>query len=611
MRRGVLLAGLTVVAATSNAAAQSAKLSVRPRTVEVGEAFRVEALVRTDSGGTPSKAALRTPRHVSTVSGPRFSQGFEMSIRNGTITRSTNVTSSWTARANKVGRIQIGPANIVLNGTAYKSAKITVNVVAAGSKPRRRGGFMGIPGLSWPGFGDDDDDDDDSSLLDLIPEAPQDYQVSTAPDPLAFVRVVATPTRAVIGERILVRAYAYGRPGPFREEDATDPKRDDFVTYSLQEDAHNAKHHRVRIGEQGWYAAKTREWALFPIRGGQLTIGPYTMKFGGASYRQRSGVTRSSPPVLIDVGEPPTKDRPAGYQIGDVGSFTLGATVEPRTVTQGDSISVIVTLSGRGSLPPKLRPPQQNGIVWLEPTITEDIGPKGTNIGGWRKFNYVARVEKSGRVDLGSFKLPFWNPTRDAYQTATANLGTLTVSPSKTVAAVQPKTTSGPEDIAAMRASLGKGPRSPIGWSGRWWFWLGLVGAPALVVATGGAASGSRRWRQRRRGRLDSPKTKSEAALADAKRAETLAETANHIERALVLAIEAACEVRARGVLKADLPARLEKAGLSPDLAADISETLEACDEARFVAAETESPSDLVERGERLIKSLWRSKKRA
>src|SRR6185295_12639589 len=83
---------------------------------------------------------------------------------------------------------------------------------------------------------------------------------------------------------------------------------------------------------------------------------------------------RESEELVVDVSEPPTANRPAGYQVGDVGDFSLSATVTPRTIAQGGAVGVTLELRGTGNMPPQLPVPVLPGVEWLEPQVKDTLG---------------------------------------------------------------------------------------------------------------------------------------------------------------------------------------------------------------------------------------------
>jgi hypothetical protein len=319
------------------------------------------------------------------------------------------------------------------------------------------------------------------------------------------------------------------------------------------------------------------------------------MTFDGGRYRSRAGVVRSTPKLEIEVEEPPLTGRPAGYKLGDVGELTLEARVDPRKITAGDAVSVIAKLEGTGNIPISLNVPQRRGVDWLDPTLTEKVGPEGSVVGGYRTFNYVVKLLEPGVVDLGELTLPYFDPKKRAYATLEAKLGSVTVSPNPQAARaalpsddprdkaldLAPRKTLSP--FARQRSTLTDDPRI---------FWL-LFGAPALVALAGVGLSFVTTLRKRLsdakagapRLSLEALRAADEAALRD-----EVATTASAVERALFLGIEARTGLRARAFLREDLARALTEAGLGEDLRRKTLALLDACEAARFTGKAGDLP---------------------
>src|SRR5262249_6341214 len=159
-------------------------------------------------------------------------------------------------------------------------------------------------------------------------------------------------------------------------------------------------------------------------KAGRLSIAPMSLTLPQA----RVGL-RESETLTVDVTEPPTAGRPAGYQVGDTGDFSLSASVTPRAVDQNGAIGVTVELRGTGNIPATLQTPEVAGVEWLEPQTRDSLGPATTErFGGSRNFSYVVRLHKDGTIDLGEMRLPYYDPDKHAYFVARAALGIVQVA---------------------------------------------------------------------------------------------------------------------------------------------------------------------------------------
>lgn len=585
------------------------KTQISSRHVEAGETFTVTLTAMTDKGSTlPQSPSLPVPSGF-TVHGPSVAMQQQVTLQGGSFLQRFGISATWTLTGSKTGRFRIGPPSVLIGTQRSSGDVIEVQIVPPGTSPRPRHrdpldpfgfGLPQIPGL----LGDDPPPQD-------LPPFPEELRVMQPEEPVAFLRAVATPTRAVVGEQITLKIFAYGGRGPFRETNTSEPSREAFLAQTILESSYAETMHRVPIGDEIWHAKKIRELALFPIRTGRLTIGAMRMGFEGRGYPSsgaHKGLVRTSVPIAIDVVEPPLQGRPAGYKPGDVGRFALSANIEPREIAAGDAVSVVAKLEGTGNLPLALKTPQQTGVTWLEPTTVEEIEPRGSRVGGWRKYTYVVRIDTPGDVDLGELTLPYWDPERESYDIAKAALGSIKVRPGK--APVEPAADDALAGALAPRKVLGGAPaaRAPLTDAG--WFWPVVFLAPLGVVMAGAGRQLSKRLSTRWREQNQSHGSLAARALADARAAlgqGDAGRAASQAEKAVLLAVEGATGLGARAVLKAELANELEARGLDAGLCENVVTLLERCDDLRFTgAAEATGAEELVERAAKIVKALGR-----
>jgi hypothetical protein len=621
---GVLVA-LVVLALSPAAQAQvSIQTGVSARKVELGQSVQFQIIAMDSSGQvTPSDPELSAPAGVE-VRGPSVGTQTQVSINNGRMTQSVGISATWSLTPRRVGTIRIGPASVDVGGGRRAQSRVeTIEVVPQGSLPRnvpRRfdpfsfdpfGGMSPFP--SNP-FAPRDEPDEP-------PPVPEEYRVERAPDPVAFLRAVVTPEKPVVGEQVTLRVYAYGGRGRFADSNASEPSRADFLAYSTPDAGVGEQAVRVRIGEQDFIALKIMEIALFPLHSGECVIGSMTMTFQGPGYRSQTPVVRKSEPIVLDVGEPPLRGRPPGYKLGDVGEFELSARVDPLRIVAGDAVAVVARLSGTGNVPSSLVVPQQRGIEWLKPSVTEDIDVKGGSVRGLRVFTYVVKLEDPGRVDLGELTLPYYDPKRGTYAVARAELGKVQVDPSPARAAAPAASTSstraagnGAAALPSARPALTAFALPPAPLTDGLGFWAILLGAPLAVVLAGAGIELGKRAAERMKSRRTDPDRLALDALReadDAARAGRARETAGAVERALFRAIEAGTGLKARALLRNELEAALTGAGLAGPTVSETLSLLDACETLRFTdGADQTAPKTLAEKARVLAAELARKRRR-
>jgi hypothetical protein len=561
------------------------RAQVDPSTVGVGDQLRVTLQASAEEGAV-NGAELLAPRafsQVNTTSGPTTS----INVVNGHMTQRHGLTATWTLRADKMGAYDLGPASVVVNGKKFSTSKLHVNVVAAGRAPRRQpqdpfaspfSGFDPFKGFFEP-FGD---------MRRQPQELPVDprFALDAPRGATAFLHGAIDKTEAVVGEQVTLSVYLYQDLSE-REPDSADVHEataSDFLRRPLfEDDANNRPAGNGLIGGRPWSVKLVRKSALFPLRAGDLEIGPMSLTL--LRVRGSGDGHRESETLRVRVSDPPLAGRPPGYRVGDVGNFSLTAEVTPRDVQRDDAIGVVIDLSGTGNLPANIVPPVRTGIEWLPPEVHEKMGATaGDRFGGKRTFSFVVRMHKEGDVDLGRLSLPFWNPDTKSYGTAATSLGVVHVRPGATPATAEASFDPLPglpptRDVRAGAPVARKHPTDSAS------FWLGLGGAPLLYGAVAGVWAAAQGVRRRRAERKVSPETelKERMTLADRACGNGDAKAAYAaIIRALESATIARAGVNVRDARVSEIAQRLQDQGVERGAAARFEELLRTCQNARF-----------------------------
>jgi hypothetical protein len=595
----------------------SVSSTLEPREVEVGEPFVVTFTVTVDSSTpTPTDPVLPLSDGLRTGA-PSLSSQTQISITPGHMSRKSGITATWQVVASREGTFGLGPPSVMWNGRKVQGngMRVVVHPATPGGRQRHAapspnpfdpfgGLFPRLPfDLPTPAPELEQDPANDPELL---LDAPLDSKV--------FLRAVLdNQNPVVVGEQVTVTVYVYARPlGLELAESPHEPSVADFYRRELLPPHTQPEATPISIGGVIWKVQPLYKSALFPLRSGDLEIGPEQATFVG---RGSAPTVRASQPIKIRVTEPPAKGRPVGYQLGDVGSYTLNATVDPRKSEVGGAVAVTIKLSGTGNVPNAVKMPTSSAFEWLEPQTREDIEAENGKIKGSRTFSYVARPKVAGAVELGEVTLPYWDPYRKVYDIARAYLGKIEVAPDPTRSASrEPQVPHDPW------ASLGQVRDRPGGYkqaaeplTERPLYWLGLFGAPLAVVATSLGSSGVRRLRGRFAARRKSTERGIDQAMSEARiaqRGDTRSNALGPLERAMYLAIERVTGLKARALLLDDVPAALEARGLSADLALEIKSVLALVEATRFapdaVDAVTPSVRLLFEKIEPLVRRLGR-----
>ncbi len=592
-----LLIALAAILRSSTALAQSTpqvRIEVEQDTVGVGQIFNV-VMNATSTESMPGDPRLG-PTPGFNVRGQNESPTQTHISINGNRSDRYTLTVEWALQAQRPGTFALGPPSIVVGSSRFTAQPFKIHVVPAGQAPAPRprpqqtqSPFGFSPFDPWkalmPGF-------------DNLDQAPSPPPAPTTDPKLAldmprgnvyFLHATVDKTNAVVGEQVTFSVYEYldvSATDVAIDEDARDAQVPDFVKHPLQrEDQDAVLAGYASAGGRTWVVKLVRRWALFPLKSGDLVIGP--MRETMMRPRAVAGQPRTTEELHVHVTDPPLAGRPAGYSLGDVGRFAIAAQVKPRQVDAGGAVGVHVELSGTGNLPGTLTPNAREGVEWLAPEVHDDLGPAGHDLyGGKRSFDFVVRMNKPGDIDLGTLAVPFWDPEQRRYDVARATLGTVQVAAvagaAPSAEAAEPILPGLPSQCDALQ---GEGPNrrhaddSPL-------FWIVGVGAwPLAFAAAAGGRVAARRVRRAWQGRRMSPASDLRQRVARA-HAACEGRDARQADAAIARALEAATIVHAgvsvRAAVGGEVVDRLERAGVGHDAAANVAELLRECEAARF-----------------------------
>ncbi len=594
MNRALRLATCLLVASVvtwtaPSSFAQSAppamETAVSERDVEVGRPFSVQlsAMVNV-SDRVPGRPTLTAPPGIVVRSGPSVMPKTHVTLSGPNLIQQMGIVATWTVEATRPGKYRIGPPSVTWEGKRYTGSVVDVVAHAAGTLPRPRSrdpfdifDIFGLPRL--PGIFDDP-----SGPLGepLLPPTDPALAMTSAPDQSVFLNAMVERTNVVLGEQVTLAVYEYFQTSAVRKTAIHEPSAPDFLQYPVLDPSDDPGVRHAEVGSSIWKARLLRKVALFPLRVGELSIGPMRVNYQSRSLRGE--VVRESKPLTIHVTDAPLAGRPVGFRSGDVGEFSLHADVEPRDVFAGGAVSVKVKVRGTGNLPSTLPTPTAKGVEWLDPEVKEDIDAVHGVMRGERVFAYIVRLREPGTIDLGEVRLPYYNPQRRRYDTARAVLGHVIVRENPTVS--QEKTEV--DRFAAVgepRPHLGEVPKQRFQPTDHLTYWIALFATPLSVVLAGAGWTLLRRIRKSVRSWRNSLDRQVRISLRDAdtaKKRGRSADAAAIVERAVHGMIEASTGVKSRGVLRTALQDRLIDAGLSESDAHEAVGVLETCETLRF-----------------------------
>ena len=134
-----------------------------------------------------------------------------------------------------------------------------------------------------------------------------------------------------------------------------------------------------------------------------------------AQYENRP-VRIISPPIPLSSHPLPEKGKPDGFS-GAIGTFSLESSAEPRKITQGDPITLSMSIRGSGNFtsvnPPTLL--SEDGLKVYSPQIT--FTPENNPHTGTKRFDQALVVTDPSITQIPKVVFSYFDPKKRAYQT--------------------------------------------------------------------------------------------------------------------------------------------------------------------------------------------------
>lgn len=370
------------------------------------------------------------------------------------------------------------------------------------------------------------------------------------------------------------------------------PNLDNFLVSDVTPDGRKGQSRKQVDGTL--YNVFPLRWNIVvPLKAGPTTIGSMEMKVQAGSIFDARRMTLRSNPFSIEILPVPTEGRPPAYRDGNVGEFTIQASlsVSGNEAKVGERVFLNVQIAGKGNLEalkaPDLEPIDGVTIERLAGSETSNIQRDTSGISGDVSFSYILTPQRSGTVKIPGIAFSYFHPKTKKFVTIKTTGLEFKVAESETAAAASSSAPGGglkpiTADVSTASHSVDRSKTTPV-------FWLAL-GLPFLFYLS---TEFSLRLRKRRTD--NAPQIRSKRALASARRMlkESLEyqregkeqDFYNQITRALLGYLEDRFGVAASGMTHDAIRRFFAEKGCDSQLADQLISELENCDFARFAPA--------------------------
>jgi hypothetical protein len=347
-----------------------------------------------------------------------------------------------------------------------------------------------------------------------------------------------------------------------------------------------------------------KRFAAFPLRAGDLSLGPLRVTFETGSVfdvfgggRGPSQITRESPPVVVHARALPAPEDSNSTAI--VGRFSIEASLDRSEIATGDAATLRAVVRGSGNIRDvQLTLPGIDGLEALAPHIEDAIASPGDLVGGTRTLEWLLVAKKPGTFDLGRLGFSAFDPLAEAYARVEAAPLSLRAT-GESIANAAPAD-SATDDVDSEGApswgslhatSALERRRPPI--AGELSFRVALLAPPVLFF---GALAFTAMARRRNRRRSESRAIAARSSKKLLAEAVALRESGDarafyaSVGRAIRKALEARLSAASQGLAMRELRALLAERGMTEDLRLRLLEELEGCEFAQFSASSTDAP---------------------
>lgn len=389
--------------------------SVQSNKVAVGEQFQLSFTLTSTQSVDPDKFQAPDLSAFVVLSGPIQSSQYQWI--NGRA--SSSLSYVYVIAARKQGKATIGSATVTVEGTAYKSEPIQVEVTAAptGAQKAATGSAQEIG---------------DNLFIRAVTDKRRVRQGEQ------FILTYKLYTRVSIENYFIARAPTFEG---FWAEDFEQPKSPEVTTETI-----DGKQYRV---------ATIKRTALFATQSGTLKITPLEVRcavqvqakrrttdpfdiFNDPIFPNRlrtEEIDFSSNALSITVA-PLEGSPPAGFS-GAVGQFSFSASVDRTETKTGDPVTMKLVVSGTGNL--KLvgipKPVFPGDIETYDPKVTEEIARDGNLIRGKKTAEYLLIPRNAGVRVIEPVSFVYYDLNRNSYVTLRSPRFTLNVAQGRDVAA--------------------------------------------------------------------------------------------------------------------------------------------------------------------------------
>lgn len=400
----------------SNLSAQRVSVNIEPRSVSVGDNFRLEYKI-----GTDKAAGIRNPnfKGFEVLGGPFSSTFSNYQIVNGHSSSSSSTTYTFILAPTQAGSLVIPPTVISVGGRSVTTPAVRVNV-GKGHGSRHQSAVGQNSGASSPNVPIKTSGRISSSDL--------------------FITVKANKTKVFEQEPVLLTYKVYTQVN-LTQLQGKMPDLKGFLTQEVKQ-PQQISFGAERVNGRLYRVATWSQYVMFPQQTGSLkipsirfdgvvtqidrSIDPIDAFFNGGADAYNVKVSRNAPSLNIQVLPLPAK--PANFS-GGVGTLNVKGEVVTAHPKTNDALTYRITVSGIGNMKliktPTVKFPASFEVY--DPKVTDETKLTANGIEGKMVFDYLVVPKQMGKFTIPSTDFVYFDVSTNTYKTLKTGNATVMV----------------------------------------------------------------------------------------------------------------------------------------------------------------------------------------
>lgn len=412
MKRNILTLILLITATAAAFADNISFTASAPRSVVVGQQFRLTYQVNSANVSEPN---IPNIDNIRVLAGPYSSTQQSYQNINGKVSSSVQITFTYILVIDKEGEYNIPGSTITVEGNRVTSNSVKINVLPGNASSARNQQQQYISNHSQAG----------------------NQQRANSED--LFVLATLNKTRVYEQEAVLLTYKIYSNVG-LRNLDNPMPELNGVIAQEI-ELPEERQFTTERYRDRNYNTLVWRQFVLFPQNDGTIEIPSLNYEATVAvnnHWHSYMEVKReiSSNPLTLQVEKLP-EGKPASFSNG-VGNFTISSEINKSEFKTNEEFTLKIKVSGNGNMKlikdPEIVFPDEFEV--FDPVISNNFTLRSNGYSGEKVYEYVITPRSSGSFTIPAARFTYFNISTGSYTTIESESYSIEVAKGRESAAV-------------------------------------------------------------------------------------------------------------------------------------------------------------------------------